>query len=403
MRKHRTLVAAAALATALSLSGCAWESTNSVGSPDTSGEIVGQTSELISELNGGSAAPQIASGEIKATLDETKPLPTTGKIYKQKRRTYTEEQLCKLFDSAPEKTYEDPDPDYYFVIYENDHQQGSMSDSRLGFHSEAGDLFDYVYYHSVHFPEEVDYQGYVSEDGEPDFATRSEAIEKVRTQLQNDFGISPEEWEPMNFHAVKKEAVDLYKDMILKDVNDPEAEASEKSKEYAERVGKVQSADYYYFEMRFYLDDIPLFWGGMFDYGMDIGYSLIGPRGEVVCTEKGIEYLDLWDLTYTDTSAGEPEEAELIGGDKARELILQKYNDIFFEYEVEVCDMELIYLPMPQNDLNVYYESFETRPFYMFYCKRTDVWEGKTYTEDFAEYFDAVTGKNLGATAALWG
>ena len=75
---------------------------------------------------------------------------------------------------------------------------------------------------------------------------------------------------------------------------------------------------------------------------------------------------------------------------------MQKYNDIIVEGEIEICDIYLIYLPMPKNDLDNYYQHFEARPFYAFECKQTISFNDGVRTFDYISYIDAVTGKDLG-------
>lgn len=63
--------------------------------------------------------------------------------------------------------------------------------------------------------------------------------------------------------------------------------------------------------------------------------------------------------------------------------------------------MKLFYLPIPQNKLGEYSQNFELRPYYGFYGKQTEEFEGKTYSYAFATYFDAVTGEELASTQGL--
>lgn len=134
--------------------------------------------------------------------------------------------------------------------------------------------------------------------------------------------------------------------------------------------------------------------GGVFKYGADEEYSIIGAVARVIYTRNGIEAIRLYNVNETDYS--QYKEEELIDYDKAKELLPQKFSNIIFDGEVKVDAMQLIYLPVPKNNLGDYYSSFEVRPFYAFYCTQTENYSGEKFTSSFISYFDAITGKEFG-------
>lgn len=392
MIRSKTLIAGTILLVATLLSGCSGEMTSS--------SLVDSeyNSSSLSNVTSNSSTVSISDGEIRTTIDESKSFPSKAKIYNQKRKNFSDEQLLALFDGEPQKK-NSGNPDY--IVYETNEQNGFLYDEKnLTFYTKAGDLYDSVY---TDLSNAGDYT-YLNDTSDLNFAPRDEALEQIRKKLQNDFEIAPNEWEPMEFFAVTKDGVDHYKKMIEVTANASitENESSidfderAKAKERFDEIRQIPSEDFYYIKLKFKIDDIPVFWNGVFNYGANAGYTISGPEGYLVYTKSGIEYIALYFLNETDNSAGVPEESELIGVDKAKELLLQKYNDIIFDGEIAIYDVDLVYMPMPQNNLGNYYENFETRPFYVFYGKQTQIANDKVYTFNFTAYYDAVTGKDLG-------
>ena len=136
--------------------------------------------------------------------------------------------------------------------------------------------------------------------------------------------------------------------------------------------------------------------GDGFYYGSGNAYSVPGSFAQIVYSENGIERLDLYYLTETDTSPDGFREVTLIDADKAQELIRNKFSSVILDAEIEVYDCKLFYLPIPQNDLNSLFENYEAKPYYAFYWKETHSDEAETYVANYITYFDAVTGKELG-------
>lgn len=85
----------------------------------------------------------------------------------------------------------------------------------------------------------------------------------------------------------------------------------------------------------------------------------------------------------------------IIEYDTAKEWIDKKYSEIIFDGEVKVNDIELVYIPVPLNDLENINKNFETRLFYAFYCTITENYDGEIISNDIITYFDAVTGNEF--------
>ncbi len=359
-----------------------------------------QTSELIYNLPIISSESSIRDSVIESEINFSTQYPTTAKIYQQKRKTFTEEQFFNLFDEEPRQN-DRSTSDY--IVYDNDHQHAFLYEGKnLTFYTDTGDLFDSVYFDYSENPDEISGE-YIDENGELAFASRNEVLEKIAGQMQSKFGISSEEWEADSLVAIKKEAVDCYKSKIIQNARESEDSTSsienndeEKAKVLAEKYNALPSDEFYYIKLKFKIDEIPIYSGFIFTYGADRRYSIYAPECYLIYTKNGIEYIVLYYLYANDTSEGTPIDTELIGTDEALNILMQKYNSIIFNGEIEVYDMNLIYLPIPQNDLDEYFENFETRPFYAFSCRQTEIFEGERVSSEFVAYIDAITGRDLG-------
>ncbi|MCI7759730.1 MAG: hypothetical protein MSH49_06860, partial [[Eubacterium] saphenum] len=112
--------------------------------------------------------------------------------------------------------------------------------------------------------------------------------------------------------------------------------------EAAERIAKLKSKDFYYIELRPEYDKIHTYSGYAVHHG--IRDCFVVPASCEMCySEDGIESFSVSNIAETQTF----EEVEIIPFDKAKELILKKYDDIIFDGEVEVRNIELVYMPIP--------------------------------------------------------
>lgn len=402
MRKHGFLFA---LTAALTVSMCGCGSVDGVTSPANSGVMSEQTSGLVSGL--ADSSPDLfgnsnsASG-IGTDIGENTQFPGKCKIYKSSAVKFTDEQLFDFFNAHPEcgspqKT------EYYtddYHRYEAVGCSGHISDGNgFMFYTEKGKLYDDVHYYLAKLDSTHTNRKYISADGDLDFATRDEVLEKVRAELSERFGIMPDEWWALEFDAVKKEGVEEYKQKAYRDAYEPDKiyeDDLEKEKQHYERIKDLPTDDFYYFNIKYKAEDIPIFPGGLLSGGdfMSSGPTITGTISYLVYGRNGIEYIMISPAYKTDASTGYTE-AELIPADQARGLIQKKYDDLVTDNQIEVLDMKLFYLPIPQNDLGEHGKNFELRPHYGFYTTETETYDGETHTVNKVTYFDAVAGDEL--------
>ncbi len=392
MRKHGILLAGISAALAVMLCGCGSVDgvTDSNSQPANSGGLAGQTS-------GTSSAPVTPNAG-----GENPEFPSKCKIYKQTTVKFTDEQLLDYFDAhkecgTPQKS------EYYsdeYHRYEAESAIGHVNEGdNLYFATDKGSLYD----SAIYFLEE--YDGADKEqlytDGDLDFVSREEVLEKVRTELSERYGINPDEWWAFKFNAVKKAGVEEYKKKAYRDAYEPEeiyeGDDLEKEKQYYESIKDLPAEDFYYLDMRFKIDDIPLFMGGVLDIGgFGSGRGVQTSFFSLVYGKNGIESISISPAYETDRENAQ--EVELIPADQAWGLIQKKYDEIITANPPKILDMKLFYLPIPQNKLGEYGQNFELRPYYGFYGTQTEEFEGETHSRAFATYFDAVTGEELAST-----
>lgn len=390
MKKKRILVVSVVvLLIAASLCGCA-DVDGNVTSTNL-GNNSGQTSGLGSASTGESSNVSISDGKLGETPEEISSFPTKGKIYKQKRKQFSEEQLISFFSDVPQKI--DTGFEYY-IRYESDIEIGFITDGNyFRFYTPAGSTYGSICASS--FLEENNIEG--CEDGMHDFSTREEILEQVKDLLWRKWGIPQEDWYAREFYAVKKETVESYKEAVFQQADEPVTSSNEYEQDkwaaLAEKLKTIPSKDYYYISLGFIIDGNPYYSGEGFYYGQDESAVIMSYIADIVYTEKGIESITLSNVNETDTSGAQ--EVDIISPDEAKALIQQKYDSIIFDGEIDIYDMQFVYLPIPQNDLGEYHSNFEVRPFYAFYCRLTENYNGDTITTSQITYFDAVTGKEF--------
>lgn len=398
MKKHGSLLAVLAVSLTFSVCGCG--SVDGVTSAANSNSIAEKTPPIVSELSGTSAASADSVGNSD--------FPSKCKIYKQTSVQFTDEQLFDWFDRFPE-CGEPQKSEYYsenFHQYEADDCEGYISDGDcFAFWTKAGTFYE-SYYSSVSSQSENDPDRvYMSTEVELDFASRDDVLKNIQKELAESFGIMPDEWWALEFSAVKKEGLEAYKQSAYKsayentkdsdDMGNPGAAVRhEKEKEHYEKIKDQPARDFYHIEIRYKVDDIPIFYRGFLNIdGTYLGRSVSGTISSVVYTERGIEYIVISPAYETDFS--DYTEAELLPAEQARGLLQKKYKDIISDSVPQVDDMKLMYLPIPQNDLGEYGRRYELRPYYVLYSTQTEVHEGETIIYRVETYFDAVTGDEL--------
>ena len=391
MKRKLLAVSVAVLLIATSLCGCA-DVDGNVTSSNLENNL-GQTSGLASAPIEESSNVTIPNGGTGQTSDGISSIPTKGKIYKQKRKQFSEEQLISLFSDTPQKVERGYDNEIY---YETDTEMGYIDNgSNFGFYTPAGSTYGSICASS--FLELNGVEGY--EDGAHDFATREEILAQVKDLLWDKFGIPQEDWYTREFYAVKKETVESYKEAVFQQANVPVTSSNEYEQDkwaaLAEELKNIPGKDYYYISLGFNIDGNPYYSGGGFYYGQEESSLIMGYIADFVYTENGIENIVLVNINETDMLSAQ--EADVISPDEAKVLIQQKYDSIIFDGEIDIYDMQFVYLPIPQNDLGEYHLNFEARPFYAFYCKLTENYNGEQITSNEISYFDAVTGKEFGS------
>lgn len=394
MKKHGSLLAII-LALTVCLCGCGnvdgVTSVSSEGAPEQTSSISSKVTENSSDVSEVSRPESADSSEF----------PSKCNIYKQTAVQFTDEQLLERFARFPEYGEPQKSPDYpdRLHYYEANGCSGFVSDGdNFNFRTDKGNLFLSDYYYLSELDDGDPNQKYLSADGELDFASRDKALENIRAELADSFGIMPEEWYASKFYAVKKEAVEAYKQKLYRDAYEPEKvyenDDLEKEKQAYERNKDLPAEDFYYIQMKYKVDDIPIFPEGVLDIGASgAGRGVSGTISFLVYTASGLEYIEISPAYETDLS--DVQQAELIPADEARGLIQKKYDELITDSVPEVYDMKLMYLPIPQNDLGEYSTRFELRPYYVFYAKETREFDGETFDYTVVTYFDAVTGIEL--------
>lgn len=396
MKKYGFLLTAFAAALAVSICGCGNVDGNA--SPVNSGSSQEQVPPFTSGFTENSSDSSAISSADNA---DSLKFPDKCKIYKQTPVIFTDEQLLEQFARFPECGEPHKMQDYtgMFHGYEANGCGGFVSDGdNFNFRTDKGNMFCSVNYYMSELEDSHPDKKYISADSELNFASREEAMENIRKTLADSFGIMPEEWWASELNAVKKEAVEKYKQKLYHDAYEPdkvyENDDLEKERLTYEMNKDIPAEDFYYIKMKYKVDDIPIFPEGILDVGgTDSGRFVSGTISFLIYTASGLEYIEISPAYETDLS--DYTEAELISADDAYGLIQKKYEEIITDSVPEVYDMKLMYLPIPQNDLGEYSTGFETRPHYVFYARETKTVEGKTFVYTVVTYFDAVTGEEL--------
>ena len=378
MRKYTAI---ALLLTAL-LSGCANVDGESANKPS------GSTPTSASDTTLNTANTPSKPVEFTSTFEEsgTEEFPTKCKIYKQIPKAFTEEQLLAFFSETPERTYYS---ETNLTVYDAETEGGSTDGTGLDFSTKAGDLAEMAYdiVGTV-------YEGEQIKNASLDFASIDEVIEEIGKKM-TELGFAPEDWYADKVYTLTKDDLEQYKEAhynaILDNPYSLNEDEMEKETAFAEKIKKYPCKSQYYIDIGFKTDGIKVLKDLSLTYGGSAENTIPGSCCKIYYSEDGFEVVVIYNVCETESS----EDAEIIAPDEAKELINKKYGDIIFDGEVEVNGMELIYLPIPQNDLGDYSNRFEARPAYAFYCTVTEEFYGEMRTENEITYFDAVTGNEI--------
>jgi len=323
----------------------------------------------------------VSSGETNTSVGDTHPQKC--KVYKLKAKTFTEEQLLALFDETPKRADKSSD-DNSCIEYTSEKHTGYLINNRtLKFYSKTGSYYSII---CDYLCGNTDDERFISKDDSLDFVSREKVLEDLRSQLNDQFGISPDEWMIEDCYAVKKEGIDFY--------FTAEAAANSGDGDNAlQQLDDIPIEDFYSINIKFQIDGIPIYTGESIDYG---AAKIYGSTASVIISKNGIESICLSNLNETDMYPEGLMELTLISSEAANELI-QKYISAFhLEGKADVYDMQLIYLPIPLIDSDKNCESFIAKPHYAFYWKKTENHNGTTSISNLISYFDAVTGRDFG-------
>lgn len=378
--KNRIFAAIFALCTAASLCGCA--------------DVDGNNSSVLKQDEQSSSygsSDVSAADDVSDNVGEKQEYPTKCKVYKQIAKIFTEEQLLSFFSTTPERTYIEARK---LTVFNSETEDGNVGENSLNYFTNTGSLCMMAY-------GAVYGEGIEEKTQNFDFASRDEIFGKAVEKLK-DLGVSEGDWYINKLYAVSANDLEKFKEEQIKSAKENPFNLNEselqKEIEAAERIAKRKSKDFYYIELRPEFDKIPTYSGYTVCYGN--GDYFVVPASCVMCySADGIESFSVSNIAETQTF----EEVEIIPFDKAKELILKKYDDIIFDGEVAVKNIELVYMPIPQNNLGQIADRFETRPFYAFYCTITEERDGKTISENITTYFDAITGDEFATEQIMLG
>lgn len=229
-------------------------------------------------------------------------------------------------------------------------------------------------------------------EGNLDFATREQAMQALGDYL-NSLGIAPGNWEAAEFSAITKATVEDYRKSVYEEATNSDNSDAEKDGSYYNQIKDIPAEDFYCFKIVTKPDgNIPLFSDAVIQVGKT-DKNIAGQSIDIVYTQNGFEFVYFSRIVELDNSAA-PEEVTLIGEEKAKDAFKES-QDVLFDGEIAIKEIDLIYLPIPQNDLNRYAEDFETRPFYVISFDKIEEYEGRTVTTDWKAFIDGVTGEKL--------
>lgn len=286
-----------------------------------------------------------------------------------------------FFDGKAQKMIDSDDSSISFD-FENRH--GILSDSSFVFYTDNGNKYDDAATYFLSDPN----ASLLDNSAEFSFATKEAAKNEIIAFLSK-VGLKSDEVIIEQACSISKENFEEYKNFLTKtalEENDPKISSQ------AESVSKINSEDFYYFDIGFSENGIPIYSGRAYYYGEGENDTFAGTRFTIVYTENGIEYVSAFFLYQTEDVV---ESADIIDFSEAKSLLKNKYENIFFDSAIAFDKAELIYLPFPQNTLNERFKRFVLRPYYAFYGYQIAEIDGETYRSDFTVYFDAVTGKEL--------
>ncbi len=352
----------------------------------------GPSESMSSETNSGgnssiansstnSSAKSITDNVI-VEYDPVSAVPQKCKVYNASIKSIEPDLMNELlFGGAGKKT---DDPDSEKITFEAGNKHGYAAPNSFFFYTDNGTVFDDAVTHFSENPNEA----YMDSTSELSFASRDTVIGKTLDFIDG-LGLDPQKAIIKNMYSVKKEDFDLYKDHLSKVAAE---ENDERASSRAEMVSGIVSEDFYFIDLAFKEDEIPIYSGSPYSYGADDNDTFCGTKFSLVYTKNGIEFVSAFYLYQKDNVISD---SEIIDFSDAQRLLKNKYDNMFVENKITFYDAELIYLPFPQNSLSERFKNFIMRPYYAFYGTQSTEIDGESYPSELIVFFDAVTGKEL--------
>lgn len=285
-----------------------------------------------------------------------------------------------FFNEEAQKTVDDEND----ITFDLGNKHGILSDSSFVFYTDNGNKFDDAVSYYLTDPAASEL------DNSVDFAFASKETAKAEIiAFLGQVGLKTDGVIFEQACSISKENFDEYKEFLAKTASE---ESDPKISLQAETVSKIISEDFYYFDIGFSENGIPIYSGKAYYYGEGENDTFVGTRFTIVYTESGIEYVSAFFLYQAENAV---ETADIISFSDAKELLRNKYENIFFDSPVTFDKAELVYLPFPQNTLNERFKRFVLRPYYAFYGYQIAEMDGETHQSAFTVYLDAITGKEL--------
>ena len=324
----------------------------------------------------------IITDNVIATFEQSLEAPQKCNIYSATIKSISADSMNEyFFNGKAQKTIDSDDAS---ILFELENRHGILSDNSFVFYTDNGNKYDDAASYFLNDPN----ASLLDNSAELSFATKEATESEIITFLEQ-VGLESDKAIIEKAYGISKENFDEYKTYLSKtasEENDPKISFQ------AENVSKITSEDFYYFDIGFSENEIPIYSGGAYYYGEGENDTFAGTRFTIVYTKNGIEYVSAFFLYQTDDII---ETHDIIEFSEAKALLKNKYENIFFDSTITFDKAELVYLPFPQNTLNERFKNFVLRPYYAFYGYQSAEIGNEKYRSDFTVYFDAVTGKEL--------
>lgn len=344
----------------------------------------GSSESMSSETNSGgnTSVTNSITDNVIGEFNPISAVPQKCKVYNASIKSIEPDLMNELlFGGAGKKT-----GDFYSekITFEAKNKHGYVSPNAFFFYTDNGTVFDDAVTHYSENPNET----YMDSTSELSFASRENVIGKALDFIDG-LGLDSQKAVIKNMYSVKKEGFDSYKDHLSKVAAE---ENDERASSRAETVSGIVSEDFYFIDLAFKEDEIPIYSGSPYSYGADDNDTFCGTKFSLVYTKNGIEFVSAFYLYQKDNVISD---SEIIDFSEAQTLLKNKYDNMFVENEITFYDAELTYLPFPQNTLNERFKKFIMRPYYAFYGTQSVEIDGERYASEVIVFFDAVTGKEL--------